>query len=162
MIVGKRQNFKNEEVEGEKEEVIGTDVTQEVTIIEDLTPVDHQELGIGKVKCIAFVSNDYKSQLMLKELETRNEIDIVTKVDDDLKDVYKSVTKKLVGEGDIGNSYSLCYLPLSNDDLNRDQSKLLRQMAEIITKTKVNVVCYFADREDQEIKKAAGQAGITI
>lgn len=158
--MGKRQNFKNEEVIGELPE-ISRDIPEGNEVIIDKIPEeDKKDLGIGKIPAIAFVSDDVKSKLMLLEIGEKPHINLVTKVEDDLKNPAKTVLKKLIEEGDKGNDYVICYLPVSNDDLNRNQSKLLKEINEVNAKTKINIYCYFADREDAEIIKTAKAKGI--
>ena len=111
---------------------------------------------VNKPKSILFSKDDFKSKLMIQELKQRDFHNIVT-IAPIGKDLIRSVLDKLKQEKESDNVYTIAYLPLSNDDINRDESKIEKEIREINISVKeglgldTKVLAYFGDREDGEI-----------
>ena len=176
------ERFVEEEREGELEETNNVDIPQEVTIADKLTAEEIKQVNDGtvdsqdedrkvakftRVPVIAFSDGDVKSILMLHELKQNDKLDVLTVIEDKrlFKDPNRVITQKMKVEKEKGNIYKDIYVPFSNDDLGKANSKLLKDVAEInyILKNDLNldakVYSYFGEREDREIIKTAGLQG---
>lgn len=114
----------------------------------------YRDTKFVKIPVIVFVDKDHKSLVMLKELALKEHIDVITQVPNVN---LGQILKKLKSEKEQGNIYNIAYLPFSNDDCNKDQSKVLKEIEKLNHKIRneleLNTVVYpyFSDREDAEI-----------
>ena len=121
---------------------------------EEQDPVRKGHLEIKKIPVIVFNDGDKKSRIMIKELEAKDHIDIVTVIQGTSK-----IVQVLKQEKEKGNLYNIAYLPYSNDDTNKDEGTLRKDIEKINAKVRVelelntSVYAYFQDREDAEINK---------
>ena len=107
-------------------------------VIKDPEPTDQPVI-------LAIDTGDVKSQIMLKEMESRGRKPTsVIKVDN--KDIVKEVAEVVKAEKDKGNEYNVVYVPVTNTDINKDSKILdIRNVHDI----KANF--YFDGHEDQYI-----------
>lgn len=97
-------------------------------------------------RVLAIVDGNKKSKLMLVELKERN-VNVVSEVNVDFKDIVKSVKDTVKSETGKDNKYDVVYLPFTNDDLNKRAAEFSQLRSEV--QTPLNL--YFQDRGDVDV-----------
>lgn len=114
---------------------------------------DRPKIKVIKIPVIVFSDDGKRSKIMLKELGKKDHIEIVSVINNiNIKDISKTLKEEMR----IGNVYGIAYVPFTNDECNKDNGKLRKQLSEVnneLVSLGLNPIVYpyFGDREDVEV-----------